>query len=295
MKRDLSNLSHLFAAFGLAVMAASCSGKGDDRPVIAVSIEPQRYILEQIVGDNYRVVSVMPSGSDPESYEPSMAVRADVDNSDIYFTLGVLPFENALQLSAAENVKIVNTTRDIKPIYGTHEHNHATFLGLDDDELQMPDPHFWASVRNMRLMAGVMARNMQKLDPDNAEEYNNRYLVLDHHLDSLDRSYAERLDTLSVKTFVVWHPTLSYFARDYGLEQLAVSDDNKDVSIHAMHAVINDANNRQARVFFDEGYCNSQQAETMTSAINARAAALNLSGYDWEEQMEHIVDELTRL
>ena len=38
------------------VLLMSCSGKGDaTKPIITVSIEPQRYFVEKIAGDRFKV------------------------------------------------------------------------------------------------------------------------------------------------------------------------------------------------------------------------------------------------
>ena len=69
----------------MAVSSCSKSEKAsentDDRPVLAVSVDPQRAWLEQIVGDRYRIVTLLPSGANPETCEPSRAVRQDLENA----------------------------------------------------------------------------------------------------------------------------------------------------------------------------------------------------------------------
>jgi len=45
--------------------------KNDDKPVITVTIEPLRYFTEAIAGDEFTVVSMVPKGSSPETYDPS--------------------------------------------------------------------------------------------------------------------------------------------------------------------------------------------------------------------------------
>src|SRR3712207_9128032 len=40
------------------------------KPVITVTIETQRYFTEAIAGDKFTVVSMVPQGSSPETYDP---------------------------------------------------------------------------------------------------------------------------------------------------------------------------------------------------------------------------------
>ena len=59
----------------LGVVATSCSQGGraaTDSESYAVSIEPQRWILEQLVSPQAHITTMLRSGADPESYEPSI-------------------------------------------------------------------------------------------------------------------------------------------------------------------------------------------------------------------------------
>ena len=40
----------------------------DTTPILTVSIEPMRYFVEQLVGDNFQVQSLVPGGRAPELY-----------------------------------------------------------------------------------------------------------------------------------------------------------------------------------------------------------------------------------
>ena len=68
----------------MAAVVGSCTKKAaeDGRPILAVSLEPQRYMLEQIVGDNFRIVALMPNGDNPETFDPSPASR--ISQLDIF-------------------------------------------------------------------------------------------------------------------------------------------------------------------------------------------------------------------
>ena len=62
---------------GACLLMAACTGRssqasnGDEtKPVITVTLEPQRYFTEAIAGDKFKVVSMVPKGSSPETYDP---------------------------------------------------------------------------------------------------------------------------------------------------------------------------------------------------------------------------------
>lgn len=272
-----------------AALVAACSGASDPRPLLVVSIEPQRYMLEQLVGDNYRIVVLMPGGENPETFELPVSRHIEVDTARAVFTVGYLPFEQALAQSGKAH--IVGTTAAITPIYGTH--SHTTASGHTHTH-RSADPHLWTSVRNARVMCQAMAAELTRLCPDSAAVYQARLNAYTAHLDSLDAAFAARLSAARVRSFLVWHPSLSYFARDYGLNQISVSQHNKDLSPAALRQVIDHAAASGARVLFNQREYDARQVETIGQAIGARLAEFNPGNYDWETELTHVVDELSK-
>ena len=62
----------------LILLLVACKSGGekktdnpDGKPVITVTIEPLRYFTEAIAGDCFEVVSMVPKGSSPETYDPT--------------------------------------------------------------------------------------------------------------------------------------------------------------------------------------------------------------------------------
>ena len=47
------------------------NGTENENPIISVTIEQQRYFTEAIAGDKFDVVSIVPTGSSPEEYDPT--------------------------------------------------------------------------------------------------------------------------------------------------------------------------------------------------------------------------------
>ncbi len=276
----------------LALVVAACGEKqgGDERDVIVVSIEPQRYLLEQIVGEDFRIVVLMPNGDNPETFEPSMAKRMDVDNCAAYFTIGYLPFEDKLAKTSENVASIIKTTEGIEPVYGTHTHHHGHAHSHNHLDV---DPHMWTSVRNARRMSRIMTDKLKELNPEKVSEYQARFESFDAKLDSMDNSYAARLSSVK-HPFMVWHPSLSYFARDYGLEQISVSQDNKENSMQELRGVIDEAKADSVKVFFFQRDYDTRQAEAICESIGARLVEVNPGSYEWEKELNIVVDELCK-
>ena len=284
------SLRILVTAVFTAVTVACGRTITDTRPVLVVSLEPQCYLLEQIAGDEFRIITLLPNGENPEIFEPSMAKRMEVDNCEVYFTIGYLPFEENIASSSNGKVKIVKTTDGIKPEFGTHcSHHHGYSHHIHD-----VDPHMWTSVRNARQMCSVMKESLQAINPDSADIYELRFRRFDSHLDSLDNAFSQRLGTVKDRPFMVWHPSLTYFARDYDLRQISVSQYNKENSMIELRNVIDSACAAGAKVFFSQRDYDARQAITIATNIGARLVAVNPCSYSWEYELNNIVDELCK-
>lgn len=282
-------------------LVTSCRSNTDDRPVIAVSIEPQRQMLEQIIDTTaFRIVTVLQPGANPETFEPSMSTRAALNRAMAYFTVGNLPFETSLARSAPE-LNIVATDRGIEPLYGTHDHNHGdshhhhgTECGHDHGHGQTGDPHVWSSVKNASVMTDNMLDALVALYPDSTDVYTKRAKAFTNALDFIDRRFAEVFQDAPTRAFMVWHPSLSYFARDYGLEQIPVGWESKEVSPAVLRGVIERAKEQGAEVLFFQREFDSRQAEVLTRQTGARTVTVDLLNYNWIDQLKTITDEIAR-
>lgn len=276
---------------GCFFIISSCSLKDDDgsKPLLAVSIEPQQKILEEIAGDNFEVISILSKGANPESFDPTVSQRRKAANAKAYFTIGYLPFEETLSSSLGENVKIVNTSAGIVPVTGTHSHGPK-----EKEHDNTEDPHIWTSINNGKLIAYNMYMALAEIDDKNKDEYWQRYTILTERLDSIDAVIRHSLESAKSDAFAVWHPSLSYFARDYGLHQISVGQESKEISPTTLREVVNEAKKDSVKVFFFQKEYDSRQAENINKEIGARLIPINPLDYNWENELIKIADELTK-
>lgn len=301
------NLMKLVSALCIPVLAfgfSACKSAEKDK-ILVVSVEPQRALLEEIVGDRYKIVTMLTPGANPETFEPGMQSRMELDKAMVYFTAGYLPFEEKLKNSVDGSVKIVDTSKGIKPILGTHNHSHGhqhihhhhtsrkERLSASNNK-ESADPHVWTSVKNAKIMAENMYLQMVDIDPDFADSYTVSYNRLVERLDSLDEVYASLLSEAGSPSFAIWHPSLSYFARDYGLEQIAVGFENKEMPPLVLRSVIDEAHKDSVTVFFFQKEYDSRQAETLNQELGTTLVTINPLAYEWQQQLDSIVSALCR-
>ena len=215
----------LAAALALAGAAACSHKRSNDKPVYSVSYPIQKTLLHAIVGDNAEINTLIPAGTNPETYDPSMSTLVSLENSDAYFRLNTPGFEEAIMAKSGNGIQTVDCSRGIKTINGTHGAGHA-------------DPHVWTSVKNAQIIADNIFRNLKPESAEDAETYKRNYQKLKGLLKATDDSIAGILAESKGKAFAVMHPSLSYFARDYGLRQVAMETDGKEASPRDRKSVV---------------------------------------------------------
>ena len=293
MKHKISIL--LFIAIALCIY--SCSSKDSGKPIITVSLEPQKYFLDKIVGDKFEVACLLEKGANPESYEPTMKNLMDIDKSAAYIKMGNVGFEQVIIDKIKQNnnsLAIYNASEGIDFLTGTHDccnHHHE---GEEHHHHEASiDPHTWTSVKNAKVIAKNMYDVVVKIDPTNKDLYKSNYDQLAASLDSLDNYASSKLAAHKGEAFMVWHPSLSYFARDYGLEQITIGQIGKELSAHQLQTQIENARNHKAHVFFFQKEFDSQQASVVNDQIGATMITITPLSYDWETEMRLIIDAIT--
>ena len=277
----------------VAAMVAACAGgsKADieDARVITVSILPQKYFLEKIVGDRFDVKCMLDKGGNPETYEPSMSYMMNLEKSDAYFLMGNIGFELSIRSKIREynpDIKVCDVSEGIGLISGSHH--------FDADDKEGIDPHTWTSVANARVIIKNMLDGVVELDPEHKAEYEKNYRDFDRELSEFQDSIALRLQPVKGGAFVVWHPSLSYFARDYGLEQISLEYDGKEVPVKYLEKKVAYAVSRKPSVFFFQKGMDTNQAQTVNAQIGTRLVEINPLGYDWKSEIRKIADALSR-
>lgn len=287
-----SRARHLIGvALCLTMLASGCTGNNSPviskKDIISVSIEPQRWLLEQIVGDRMEVKTLMANGGNPETYEPSFSHLAGIKQSRAFFQIGNLGFETAIIEKVRANnpeLPIFTVSDSINLIRIDHDHGNNSHGSID--------PHTWTSVKNAKIMARNMMRAMVEIDSLHANEYINNFIGLSTRLDSLDSLIATTLPDSAA--FLVWHPSLSYFARDYGLKQIAMGAEGRDPSIADVRRLINQAEKSGAGIFLIQRDFDRNQADALLKGLSSEVKVAEFAplSYDFDSQLINIANAI---
>lgn len=344
MKRYISVIMILMMLF-----VAGCSSQQTEttskEPVVtetevvkvAVSIPPQKAIVEAIAGDMVEVVTMIPPGYSPANYAPTQKEMAALSDSKLYFAIDV-PTEavNIMPMieSGDYNLKIVDLADIVDDAHAPRffeeaghaidEHGHAHEEHAEEEHVHEEhaeeehaheehaeeenaheehadedhdheehtdedhaddgheghnhagrDPHIWVSTKRIEVMAKTMAEELSALMPEQKATFDQNLSVFLADVSAVDNelkaSFADHADM----PFLIYHPSLGYFADDYDLHMIALESEGKAATVQGMANVIDFAKDNGIQTVFYQSEFDSKQAELLASEIGGQAVQLN--------------------
>ena len=259
-----------------------------EKPILTVTLEPLRYFTEAIAGDNYEVVSMVPKGSSPESYDPTPQQLVNLSKSQAYFRIGYIGFEQAWmkKLEAnCPNMKVYDTSKGIDLIrdkghwHGDHFHEGGV------------EPHVWNSTQNALIIADNIYQALCELDSTHQEDYRKRLDVLKQTIRQTDANVRTLLENAD-STFLIYHPALSYFARDYDLKQVSIEEGGKEPSPAQLKTLIETCRNENVHTIFVQQEFDQRNAQLIANELGVNIVSINPLSYDWVKEMIRIAEAL---
>lgn len=288
-------ISIVFAFVFLGCSEGNKSEKTEDKTILTVTIDPQRYFLKQIAGDNFTINTLVPPGTSPETYEPAPSVMVDMNKSKLYFMIGDLGFEKVWSKRLAENnpnIKIIDCSRDLSLIKGV-EHNHTDDHGHSHSHGGL-DPHIWSSPAAVKEMTQIMLNSIIEFDPENVETYLLNYSNFIKRVDSTDSIIKELLADIPTRSFIVFHPSLGYFAQQYNLNQHSIEFEGKNPSPSQIKMLIDNAGKENIKTVFIQRGFDEKNAEVVAKEIGADVFEIDPLSYEWNTELIKIAEILAR-
>jgi len=277
-------------------MLASCNisdETGEDR-IISVSILPQKYFVENIAGDEFSVNVLLPPGTSPASYDPTPKQLRDINKSDIYLKMGHLGFETAWMDAIQKNhrdLKIIDLSAGIALIESAHDHgDHSDHEGHDHGhDHDGIDPHIWMSPKTAMKIAENTAAAIIKYDPACKDLIRANLDSLKTDILDMDRQMEDVAANLTNKKFIIYHPALTYLARDYGLEQISMEYEGKEPSAAYMKKLVDRAKNENIKLIFIQKEFDQERAKQISKDLDAKLIQIDPLAEDWAGQMKQVI------
>jgi zinc transport system substrate-binding protein len=284
----------LIALIAIAMVSCQPGEATNNKPVVSVSILPQKYFIERLAGEYVEVNVLIPPGASPATYEPTLTQLTKLDQSNVYMRIGYIGFELSWMdriLSVNPDMKIVDLSSGITMIHeeGNHgeDHHGHGHGGVD--------PHIWMSAINAKTIVYNIYKELILMLPKQKDSLKIRYLALEQELDSLHLLLTYSLQELKQKSFLIYHPALTYFARDYGLKQYPLEIEGKTPSPTHLKKIIDLGRKENINSIFIQSQFDQRNAEVLADEIDAKIIPYNPLDEQWDKQKLYIAKQFTSL
>lgn len=271
--------------FTVVALFTSCNSKNASREnrkkVITVTILPQKTFVQKITGDDFKINVLVPPGSNPETGTLLPSQLKDVANSDVWLRIGHIGFEYSWGekiRQANTKMKVVDLSEGMDLISEKEQHgDHVHESGID--------PHTWLSPILVKQMAKRILDEVLALNPEKTDEYQANYIQFSNEIDILDREIRNKLKAYEGRKFIVFHPSLSYFARDYGLEQHSLESGGKEPTPQQMMRTVDLAKRENIKVIYIQSEFDRDNARVFAEEIKGKVIQINPLDIDWANNL----------
>ena len=280
-------------ALGVAAMCVSCIGRSVDSQAykqIVVTIPPLAGLVEEIVGSDYQVVTLLPSGTTPESYSPTARQVAALGDAEFVFSVGMLTFEQELMHRVGNKgvANVVNVNKGVELLASGCDHDHGEAHAHHHHAV---DPHIWLSPQNLIQIVDTIAQAIVAKYPDSVH-YKTNSEELMAKLSVRLEMYGEMLKS-APKEFLIYHPALGYLAHEYGLEQIALENEGKNPTPSTLAEIVDEVQAEGLKVMLYQQEYPLDVVEPISEILDVNLVEINPLNKNIIAELDRIVEQLT--
>lgn len=275
----------------LACGSQKNKNKDDEKPVVTVSILPLKTFVEEIAGNDFEINVLLPPGASPADFTMIPSQLKDIARSEVWFRIGYIGFEYSWRdkiEQANRNMKVVNLSEGLDLI--TDEYlpsgEKSSTGGIN--------PHTWLSPTLVKQMAGRITEELLLLNPEKKSEYQANLARFVEKIDELDAEIRTALEPYEGRQIILFHPSLSYFAREYGLVQYSLEPGGKEPTPHRMAELVDFAKKENIRVIYIQSDLDRSQARVFAEEIDGEIVEMWPLNPEWFDNLREITGLLTK-
>ena len=244
---------------------------------VFVSIVPQKYFVERIGGEQVNVEVMVKSGESPATFNPNPKKMSLLSQSQLYFSIGV-PFETIW----IDRIKSIHPNLQFVPLHDKvlTVHEHGTH-----HPLSTRDHHIWTSPAKAKVIVQKIKDTLSHAKPEKDKYFEDNLQAFFHDLNLLDKDIRAILGKSDNRRFMVFHPAWSYFAEDYGLEQIAIEHQGKEPGARKLQKIIEEGKRLGIKVIFVQKQFSHSIAERIAKIVGATVLELDPLAEDYLENM----------
>ena len=149
----------------------------------------------------------------------------------------------------------------------------------------------------MIAIARLLGQELSKLDIRNKDRYEQATSEFIKRLSELDQRITELTRDLQKRHLIVSHPAWSFYAAEYGFEQISIEQNGKDIQASSLRNLIMLARQNNIKAVFTQPQFNDKAARIIATELGGKVYNLDPLAYDYLANMltttRLIVDGLT--
>ncbi len=286
---SMIKIKHIIFAFSIGLLFSCNSQKNrsnsDEKQVITVSILPLQTFIEQISGNDFEINVLLKPGSSPADFTLIPSQLKDIARSEVWFRIGHIGFEYSWKdkiEQANGNMKVVNLSEGLDLISDEY------LPSGEKSKLAGVNPHTWLSPSLVKQMAESITNELVLLNPGKKSEYRANLKQFTGKTDELDAEIRAALNDFEGRQFIMFHPSLSYFAREYGLVQYSLEPGGKEPTPQRMAALVDFAREKEIGVIYIQSDFDREQARVFAEEIDGEVEQMWPLNPEWFENLREI-------
>lgn len=259
---------------------------------IYTTIFPLEDFTKKIGGDLVEVESILPTGADAHTYEPTTKTMVNIAESDGFISsgVGIESFSEKIEQSLKkEDVLFINAGVGLEQPEENHvdheeEEEHHDDHDHDHGDL---DPHVWLDPILSITLAENIKDALVKLNPEGEKTFEENFQQVKGQLVELDKSFTDIVNHSDKKELLVSHAAYGYWENRYGIEQISVLglSPTEEPSQKELQTIIETAKEHNLTYIIFETNVSSNVTDIVQAAIGAESLTLsNLETITEEDQ-----------
>ena len=266
----------------LVLMMSALNCWANDKPRVMVPIPPLEFLMNMIVGDRLEIDSLLGSSSTLELYEPTPSDLARLSSVQLYFPLG-LQFEKKWMPVIKES----NPGLELADCCDRMM-EHDAKLHHEDRH----DPHIWTDPLLCQEIARQMLQALKQYFPDASDLFERNYQVLHETLGQSHRELTELTIPFKQRAFVISHPAWGYFAERYGLVQVPMEHEGKEIGVRKTLELITLMQHEQIKTVFVQKNIQSSSVQALAAELDIEIIELDPLAYDLINNIKHSANQI---
>jgi zinc transport system substrate-binding protein len=245
--------------------------------------------VEKIAGNDFKVNVLLPPGASPADFTLVPSQIKDITLSKVWFRIGHIGFEYSWKDKIQQvnlNMKVVDLSEGLDLI------SDETLPSGYKSTTSGINPHTWMSPSLVKQMAVRITKELSTLNPDKKSIYNINYKQFVKDIEELDNKIAQDLKDYKGRQFIMFHPSLSYFAREYGLVQHSLEPGGKEPTPQRMAEVVDLARMEGIRVIYIQSDLDQDQARVFAEEIDGKIVQMWPLNPAWFDNLKEITGML---